>query len=231
MIINHQYKFIFLKTSKTAGTSIEIAFSKFCEGSDDVVTPVSPADERIRRELGSGTAKNYFSPLQKYRGKDFLRLLIRGKKKMEFYNHMTAAETKTLVLPDIWSTYFKFCFERNPWDRLISHYFHLFRKSPRPSFSDYIFSSAPLSLKRRGHDVYTIDRKVAVDRVCRFENLEQELAQVCRDLGIVEGLVLPNAKGGTRKDRRPYQEFFGKAEREKAADMFSSEIALMDYQF
>ncbi|MEL6382956.1 MAG: chondroitin 4-O-sulfotransferase, partial [Cyanobacteria bacterium J06626_18] len=30
MIISHEYKFIFLKTRKTAGTSIEIALSKFC---------------------------------------------------------------------------------------------------------------------------------------------------------------------------------------------------------
>jgi hypothetical protein len=39
MIINHRYKFIFLKTRKTAGTSIESALSQFCD-SNDIITPI-----------------------------------------------------------------------------------------------------------------------------------------------------------------------------------------------
>lgn len=51
MIISHEHKFIFLKTAKTAGTSIEIALSKFC-GSDDVITKIARPDQRIRSEVG-----------------------------------------------------------------------------------------------------------------------------------------------------------------------------------
>ena len=40
MIVSHKHKFIFLKTKKTAGTSIELALTKLC-GDDDIITPLT----------------------------------------------------------------------------------------------------------------------------------------------------------------------------------------------
>ena len=51
MIISHKYKYIFFKTSKTAGTSIEISLSRFC-GKDDVITPIDRRSREIRKEVG-----------------------------------------------------------------------------------------------------------------------------------------------------------------------------------
>ena len=39
MIISHTHKYIFLKSLKTAGTSVEAALSKHC-GAGDMVTPL-----------------------------------------------------------------------------------------------------------------------------------------------------------------------------------------------
>jgi hypothetical protein len=50
MIISHEHKFIFLKTRKMAGTSIEIALSRFC-GDEDIITPINVPDERLRETL------------------------------------------------------------------------------------------------------------------------------------------------------------------------------------
>ena len=50
MIVSHTHKFIFLKTKKTAGTSIELALSELC-GPDDVITPLTEIDEAQRAGL------------------------------------------------------------------------------------------------------------------------------------------------------------------------------------
>ena len=38
MIISHKHKFIFLKTRKTAGTSVQIALSGICDQDLDIIT-------------------------------------------------------------------------------------------------------------------------------------------------------------------------------------------------
>ena len=57
MIISHQWKFVFIKGVKVAGTSLEMALSSIC-GPDDIITPITPVDEIARLKLGRG-AQNY----------------------------------------------------------------------------------------------------------------------------------------------------------------------------
>ena len=220
MIISHKYKFIFLKTSKTAGTSIEIALSGIC-GDDDVITPISPRDERIRQSLGYRGAQNY----QHKRS----RIPFLGRKEATFYNHMPACEVIAQVGEETWNNYFTFCFERNPWDRLLSYYFHLNKDGVEQSISDFLHSEKPDKMHKDGYGVYTIDDKVVVDRVCHYENLEQELKEVGEYLGFPHPLELPNAKTGFRKDRRHYSEILSEAERQLIREKFGKEIALWDY--
>lgn len=215
MIISHKYKYIFLKTNKTAGTSIEIALSKFC-GEDDVITPISPEDEEMRRLLGYKGPQNYQS---------------NDTNEGEFYNHIPAKEIKELISSEVWDNYFKFCFERNPWDRFVSLYYWRYKSEPRPSITKFLETSIPLALKRRGYDVYTINSKVVVDRICRFEHLPKELEKIRSELNIPEELELPRAKVNFRKNKSSYREILNDKERAKIASLFIDEITLFGYEF
>jgi hypothetical protein len=230
MIISHRYRFIFIKVNKTAGTSVEIALSKFC-GEDDIITPVSPEDEIVRRSLGYRGPQNYLAPYKDYGWGDVLRFLLRGKKKKLFYNHIGAQEVKQLVSPEVWNSYYKFCIERNPWERVLSLYYWKYKTEPRPGMMTFLESDTPLQLKRRGFEGYTINGQIVVDRVCLFEKLVEELESVRLQLGIPEALTLPRTKASFRKDKRKYSEILTEVERMKIAQLFEDEIRLFGYNY
>ena len=229
MILSHRHQFIFLKTNKTAGTSLEIALAQMC-GPDDVITPVSPKDEELRKSLGIRGPQNYAPAFSEYSRRDWFTTVRRLKRK-RFFNHMPAREVKQLVSQDLWQNYFKFCFERNPWDRMLSLYAWRCQTEPKPTLSEFIDSRAARDLTRRGIEVYTIDGQVVVDRVCRYENLDAELQFLQERLELPEPLLLPHAKASHRTDRRHYREIFQPHEADKINDLFYREISLFGYTF
>jgi hypothetical protein len=228
LIISHKYKFIFIKTAKTAGTSIEVYLSRWC-GESDVLTPIWPHIEPHR-------AKNYnriWNPLpeliaKKGRGaKRTIKAVIQRKK---FYNHIPARTVKKRIPLKVWNTYFKFCVERNPWDKTLSHY-HMIndREGGRITFDQYIEKGAfcinwPKYCDSKGN--------VLVDKVIRYEWLIGELTHVFHQLAIpFEGSLGVRAKSEHRKDERPYQEVFNAAHREVIERAFAKEIELHGYVF
>ncbi len=235
MIISHKHKFIFIRTNKTAGTSIEIVLSKLC-GEKDIITKVSPPeDEEFRKQFCDRGPQNYFIPFSCYTLRDWSRYIRKGKRKT-YSGHASAKDIKRVVDKKIWNEYFKFCFERNPWDRVISlYYFSLPRwqrnGKPELSISEFINSREIRSLKKWGFNNYTIRGNIVVDKVCLYEKLDEELKMVCERLGIQEKLELPRAKGNYRADRRHYREILSDEDREAVARMFVDEIALFNYKY
>ncbi|TDT44340.1 sulfotransferase family protein [Halospina denitrificans] len=233
MIISHKYGFIFLKTSKTAGTSVEIALSRFC-GPDDIITPVSADDELKRQAAGGVAPQNYLVSPLRYTPFEWWKKLTRGKPALRFYNHIPARKVKRRIGSDIWDRYYKFCIERNPWDRVISQYYWRQRNlgaDQMPSIVEFLDSDDTRSLKRKGFQLYTLKGQVAVDKICRYESLEEDLEEVRQHLGLPEPLELPSAKSGIRKDKRHYSEVLSETEKDRIAELFKDEIELMGYKF
>jgi len=127
----------------------------------------------------------------------------------------------------VWCTYFKFCFERNPWDKVISLYFWRNQNGPRPTIAEYLRSDHVG--RARGFHRYTIDGKIAVDRICFYENLEQELARIQERLNLPPIPPLPRAKARFREDRRPYCEILSREEMAAIAEIFAWEISQFGY--
>ena len=93
-----------------------------------------------------------------------------------------------------------------------------------------VTSEAPLILKKRGLNLYCINGKIAVDKVCLFENMSDELTFLQQRLNLPEPIILPSAKSSFRKDKRPYYEILTTDEIEKVAELFQEEMRLFGYK-
>jgi len=229
MILSHKYKFIFIKTAKTAGTSIEVFLTNLC-GPKDIVTPIVPPVEGHQPRNYEGLINPIPEILQRP-GKivSVLQHTINSREK--FYNHMPASEVRNRVPADVWNSYLKFCVERNPWDKVLSHYhMHAAREGGSLSLDEYLARGRfPINYFR-----YTdcSGRKIIVDRVLRYENLLPELGEVFSQLNIpFDGALGVAAKSEYRSDRRPYQEIFNEEQRKIVEEAFAKEIELHGYRF
>jgi hypothetical protein len=224
MIVNHKYKFLFLKTRKTAGTSIEIALSQFCDG-NDIITPITNEDERTRQELGFRGPQNYNMPLRSFSRSDWLSWL-KTRRRKRFFNHASAQFVRANIGDEIWKSYFKFCFERNPFDKAISRYYWSTRE-PRPEIAAYL-ESAPAKLLTNW-DIYTIDDRIAVDFIGRYESLSHHLVMLREKLALPREIDLPRAKGGYRNNREHYSKILNERARARIENVCAREITALGY--
>lgn len=233
MIVSHKYRFIFLKNNKCAGSSIEIALSKFC-GPEDIVGNLAPPEEELRKSLGYAGMQNHEVPPQHYTLMDRINVML-GKPKPRYYSHMRARELVPRIDPEVWRSYFKFCFVRNPWDRVASLHYHRARDGERTTLDkSKVTTDKVLSrLNDRGWGLYTIRNKVVVDACYRYEKLTDELEAMRLRIGLPEPIELPNAKGGYRKKKgkQSYRELFSEEEKNRIARHFSKEIEMFGYAF
>ena len=225
MIISHSHKFIFIKSYKTAGTSVEAALSQICEG-DDVVTPLSKYEfnkdesgEWVHRAMNEGDHKQ----------------------------HDDAATIRASVPEAVWNEYTKISICRNPWDRAVSFCHWEYRGRPealdgrrwwhrlgipydemkhiRPLFRDYVRDK----LENNDKFYFEGDRLIA-DFMIRYEHLEEDFARLCERLG-VEHLRLPRLKTGIRKKKRHYSDYYDDESREIVARKHANDIKTFGYTF
>ncbi|QVL50133.1 MAG: hypothetical protein KFB96_06620 [Thiocapsa sp.] len=254
MVISHEFRFIFIKTAKVAGTSLELYLSTVL-GANDTLTP-------FWEEEPTHQARGYrgrFNPTRELRKRitanrhlwhvGISRTLLDLVHADCFFENIPAWQIRARVPRKIWDNYYKFTIERNPWDKCVSRYFHskgIYEKKYQSalSFGSWLRyfegrlrepwttrcwgSEAPYNFPRYA-DPWTDE--ILVDRVCRYETLNSDLTDVFRFLGVpFESLDRFRAKSSYRPVMQNTTELMNEEHIETIRSIFANEIALMGYR-
>ncbi|MGH7970661.1 MAG: sulfotransferase family protein [Limisphaerales bacterium] len=146
--------------------------------------------------------------------------------------------TRQRIASNIFNTYFKFGFVRNPWDRVVSLYerregLQLREKMSFTEFAHWIQLSSSTCihpLPHRNQLDWFVDPhgNVCADFIGRFENLAKDWAIIGARLGI--RLPLPHANCNPRRTRH-YTEYYTPTTRQIIADRFRVDIEFFGYEF
>jgi hypothetical protein len=194
--------------------------------------------------------------LAKYCGRNDIITAVEGvpaRNAAGFERHDGAAKIRRRVGEDAWQAYFKFTFERNPWDKILSHYWDYVGHGKRKRFYKTTYEKLfgqPLPFRtwfalrvwqgrlcRLGHirfprhfHRYTENGRVIVDFIGRFECRREHL----QILGLRLGLPIDASVwigSGTRKVRSPYTEHFDEKTNRIVHSVFREDLKLLGYAF
>lgn len=229
MIISHRYRFIFIKTHKTAGSSMEMALASLC-GPEDIVTP-------MESNARSGLPRNFHEPTllgRSYARSRLLRKLVNRHSPLLgrwFYEHMPATRVRELVGPEVWDGYYKFCFERHPWEKVVSYYnWKKFGQGrPLPEFRDYVLHKTHrLPLDGR---LYFAGDTCLMDDVFDFRGFKETFTNICQKLAIPYDGNMPREKTNITQQPVDYRTYYDDETRAKVAECYAREIRLLGYEF
>ena len=235
MIINHRYKFIFFKTHRVGGTSVEAALSEIC-GPGDIWTGIGDfAEGHHRAPMGSGykippelrESNWWLRRLGWIRPYPFKIMLRRGGYSgVDYLPHIFARHVRATLPREIWDSYYKVSIERNPWDKVVSAYYYK-NERRRPSFEAYVRRTK----RSLNFQIYSIDGEIIVDKLMKYESLDGDFAAFLERVGAPTDISIPKTNASKRGDKRQYRSMYNDELRDIVAAVHRREIAYCGYTF
>jgi hypothetical protein len=228
-LISHRHKFIFIKTKKTAGTSVEEMIEAAMLG-----IPEGGFGEYSEERV---TAEGYVSHRSQKFNKPNSQLLP---------THATSRKVVKALGKSRFENYTKAVSVRNPFDQIVSFFWWRLESYPK---AQRMVAKFPMPLMRLGFTLWFIlsQRRIrslsytdqlALEgalpdfRVIRFESLESDLRNLLGDLEIpCQGLSLSNRKATQRLRSEPYQRYYSRFLKKAVTRSRASDLAFFNYSW
>ena len=129
-----------------------------------------------------------------------------------------------------WEHYFTWCVERNPWDKMVSFYWHSRQLHPTnplySSFKRFVMSNQPSSINDWDH--YTEQDQLQVDHVVLYH----ELYETVPLLGIPGWEQLKAHRWlADHRPNQPYQSYYDVESRQHIAEIYAKPIQEFNFEF
>ncbi len=222
MLVSHKYKFVYLKNVKVAGSSVEHVFQKYC----------------VKDEFKKKLEKRKKDKVEQFISKNGI---VSGRKNGGKYPpHMSAKQVRR-VIGSSFDDYFKFSVIRNPFDKIVSLFWHLnfssLKKVDRDNFKLIKkrfnkFVSSNIKNSRDWH-IHSIGNAPICNFYIRYESLDAGVAHVLNELGINEEFCLPKFKSGFRSRMidYDYKDYYTKGSISIVKRVYKKEIDFFKYKF
>lgn len=217
MLISHSHKFIFIKTKKTAGSTIESVI---------VDNAFDPSVDLCTGSKIDGTARHNVPP----------------KKPNEPDGHKPWFMVKQYVTDEQWQQYHKFTVERNPWDKVVSEFYWKQSSDKRLQHSDddrdnfetfLSLVSRHLYIPPLDWSLYGDQHGLQVDQVIQYNTLAPDLASMFDQLSVdidQHTILGTRKKSGFRK--KHYSELYRNSKViDTIASWYKQEIQFFGYRF
>jgi hypothetical protein len=241
MIISHSHRFIFIHIPKCGGTAVSKALMPYL-GKDDVILGFDKANILSMMKVLPQYVRNIFwgssDPVLGLRTYARRMINMREKDGLKITKHAQANDVREYVGKKIWSSYYKFSFVRNPWDRVVSLYFWYKQTKWRdfegfadkvrelPDFESFIRSEY---LRYAPYSMYLYDtEEPIVDFIGKQETLEKDFQYICRKIGLPE-IELTRENVSNRK--RNYIEYYNEETKQIIYERFQEDIKKHNYYF
>ena len=157
---------------------------------------------------------------------------------IDIKKHYRLCKIKPAIDPQLWKTSFKFCFVRNPWDRLYSHYRFRSRQkllkaeSHYDSFKEWLIFELRVNPKKGNlrpqlEWIQDDEGNIDLDFIGRFERFSEDFNHFC------ERNELKVELSHVEKSFPPvnYQDYYDQEMIDIAAEYYKDDIQYFDYSY
>ena len=149
---------------------------------------------------------------------------------MIFFNHISGLKIKKLIDKKIWSSYFKFTIERNPYDKVISFMFFANRFKKVDNLEKETNKTIELK-KYLNYPLYMDNNnKIIVDYIINYNSLKKDIKYVEKKINLNISKFYLKTKNYTRKDKRHFSKLLNLKQMKKINKDAKFEFNLMNYK-